>query len=277
MAKGKSFNFQMPSNTQSTIGKSLKAEVRDTISILPELEHYIRKLKPEEFAQLERSVQEEGCHDPLKIWKKNDDELYIIDGHHRFEICKKHAIEFKVEYKYYASLEEVKEYMIQLQLGRRNLNSNETSYYRGLHYNMHKSTENLGRAASGGKLAQKLAELHGIGEKTIRRDASIAAVVDALPTIERVLYLTGEASYTRTKMLEAAKQLDEILDLVAFLKGDSSTNQEVIQPRERDINYLGSYISKIDSQVKSWNKNLDTGEKQELISYLESVLNQLKK
>lgn len=275
MAK-KKFSIRTHEKSKSSIGSAMAAAAKQSIQILPELKRYIRALKDSEYAQLEKSILAEGCLDPIKVWVDNDGKQYIIDGHNRFSICEKHHLPYEVERKELNSIEEVKEYMINLQLGRRNLNNIESSYYRGLHYNMQKAKDNLGRAATGGKLSEALAEEHGVNEKTIRRDASVAEIVDLLPEIERALYLAGESGFTKARILEASKQLDKIEDLVSFLKGEVD-NKEVIQPRERVVDYLDSYKKKVDSQFKGWSKHLSSNEKEELASHLESILRELRK
>ena len=70
----------------------------------------------DEYTCLEQSILAEGCRDPIITWNG-----IIIDGHHRFKICKKHKIDFQTVQKEFASRDEVILWMIQNQLGRRNL------------------------------------------------------------------------------------------------------------------------------------------------------------
>jgi hypothetical protein len=44
-----------------------------------------------------------------------------VDGHNRYEICKKNGISFSVQLMSFGSLQQVKEYMIDLQLGEETL------------------------------------------------------------------------------------------------------------------------------------------------------------
>jgi len=41
---------------------------------------------------LERDILENGCYTPIII----NEEKIIIDGHHRFRICEKHGLPFKM-------------------------------------------------------------------------------------------------------------------------------------------------------------------------------------
>jgi len=77
----------------------------------------IPPLSLEELITLEESLKREGCRDPLVVW--NDT---IIDGHHRYAICRKHNISFNtVENKDLETELDVKLWMINNQFSRRNL------------------------------------------------------------------------------------------------------------------------------------------------------------
>lgn len=90
------------------------------LKINPELMDFIPPLSGEEKKQLEDSLLKYGYKGaPIYIW--ND---YIVDGHNRYELCKKHNIEFPVEELILGentTIIDVMEWMINTQLGRRNL------------------------------------------------------------------------------------------------------------------------------------------------------------
>lgn len=90
------------------------------LKINPELRDFIPPLSGEEKKQLEDSLLKYGYKGaPIYIW--ND---YIVDGHNRYELCKKHNIEFPVEELILGentTIIDVMEWMINTQLGRRNL------------------------------------------------------------------------------------------------------------------------------------------------------------
>lgn len=73
-------------------------------------------LTSEEFDQLEKNILRDGCKDPLATWNG-----YIVDGHNRYKICQKHNIEFQVFILGYDTKEEIIQWMVDTQLGRRNL------------------------------------------------------------------------------------------------------------------------------------------------------------
>ena len=51
------------------------------------------KLSEEEFRQLEVDILQNGCRDPLVLWKGKN---ILVDGHHRYAICTKHNISYKI-------------------------------------------------------------------------------------------------------------------------------------------------------------------------------------
>ena len=82
-----------------------------------ELQQVMPKLSEEEYAELENSLLQDGFKgSPIIIWQD-----IIIDGHNRYEICKKHNIPYEVKELEFNSKEEVIQWMIRAQLGRRNL------------------------------------------------------------------------------------------------------------------------------------------------------------
>lgn len=87
------------------------------LQINEEFKSLIPRLTAEEYEGLEASIIQDGCRDRIVTWKG-----YIIDGHNRYEICKKHNIAFEVLEKDNLETEaDVKLWMINNQFDRRNL------------------------------------------------------------------------------------------------------------------------------------------------------------
>ena len=76
----------------------------------------IPPLEKEEYNQLKSSIKKEGCRDALILW-----EGIIIDGHNRYEICSNENIKFKTINKKFKDKNEATIWMIDNQLGRRNI------------------------------------------------------------------------------------------------------------------------------------------------------------
>lgn len=90
------------------------------LKINPELRDFIPPLSGEEKKQLEDSLLKYGYKGaPIYIW--ND---FIVDGHNRYELCRKHNIDYPIEELLLgdnATIIDAMEWMINTQLGRRNL------------------------------------------------------------------------------------------------------------------------------------------------------------
>ena len=86
------------------------------LKIDEELAGLIPPLTEDEFSRLEQSILDEGCRDAIILWGN-----IIVDGHNRYRICTKHNIPFRTLHKEFATKDEVKLWMLQNQLSRRNL------------------------------------------------------------------------------------------------------------------------------------------------------------
>lgn len=86
------------------------------IKIDSEFKNLIPPLTADERKGLEESILREGCRDALVTWNG-----VLIDGHNRYEICKRNGIPYKVKEISLADRNAAKIWIIKNQLGRRNL------------------------------------------------------------------------------------------------------------------------------------------------------------
>jgi DNA modification methylase len=93
------------------------------IQIKEEFKKLIPALTPEEFKQLESNCLSEGIREKIITWNG-----FIIDGHNRYEIATKWNLDYQTESKRFDSENDVREWMINNQFGRRNL----SNYQRGV-------------------------------------------------------------------------------------------------------------------------------------------------
>lgn len=82
----------------------------------PEFRDLIPPLSKEEYAGLEASLKEFGCHTAIVTWNG-----IIIDGHNRFEICTKYGIEFDELEWPFKDRREARIWILDNQLSRRNI------------------------------------------------------------------------------------------------------------------------------------------------------------
>jgi N6-adenosine-specific RNA methylase IME4 len=223
------------------------------IKIDSELKSLIPALSKEEFEQLEKNILEEGirepivvwlepkekeycedCHDNVEVGERDGDhyecldcgygfvgEFIIIDGHNRYEIACKHDIDFERQIKYFENKEEAIDWMINNQLGRRNLTKETQSYLRGLQYKREKKKNNgfEDRDLSGAQneqrktTAEKLAEQHKVSRETIKRDELFTDAVDTIvkntsPEVKQKL-LNKEINITKNDIEKVSKHEPE--------------------------------------------------------------------
>lgn len=138
----------------------------------------------EERAQLERSILAEGCREPLTVAVVAGRKL-LADGHNRYDICRRHGLSYKVKIIQLPDRAALIRWVMENQLGRRNLTPEAQSYLRGRLYNSMKhqgsrSDLTSGQSAQKSTTAQQLAEQYKVDEKTIRREGHFAEQIDAL-------------------------------------------------------------------------------------------------
>ena len=91
--------------------------------IRPEIQGMLRKLTKEEYSTLEASIVRNGLLSPIVFGTiKDTKDSFIIDGHNRWEICNKHGLSHKKEFLTFDSMDDVKIWVINNQLGKRNIN-----------------------------------------------------------------------------------------------------------------------------------------------------------
>src|SRR5215471_12964652 len=106
-----------------------------TLTIDPEFRSICPPLSTEEYEQLETNLLAEGCRDPLVVWQE---EGVLLDGYNRLTLCQEHAIPFEVTQLSLPNRAMATNWVINNQLGRRNLTEENKSYLRGKRYNLEK-------------------------------------------------------------------------------------------------------------------------------------------
>ncbi|MEM1135312.1 MAG: ParB N-terminal domain-containing protein [Bacteroidota bacterium] len=242
MAKSKRDLFKtLNTGVLSQDKKIIKTEhIKQEIKILPELKNLIPPLKQEEYELLTESIKKNGCRDALLVWEKGA-EYILIDGHNRHEICSKHNLRFSIKLLHFADLDEVKSYMIDNQLSRRNLTTEQASYLRGMKYNREKVEKGkYDRSSHKGQnvpyenvTSERLAEEYKVSEKTIKRDALYAAGLEKIgklnPTIKQEI-LAGNVKVKKSAVqhfsrVEGIKKLNDVSDIEAAIVPNLKPNQ----------------------------------------------------
>jgi hypothetical protein len=179
------------------------------LQIKEEFKKLIPALTVEEFNQLEANCLAEGIREKIITWNG-----FIIDGHNRYEIATRWNLEYKSESKRFETENDVKEWMIHNQFGRRNL----SNYQRSVLALELKSVfsarakENLSDGGKGCQISDKvdtkkeLAKLANVSHDTIAKVKVIEAKAE--DTLKEKL-LNGEISINQAYKEIKEKKAEE--------------------------------------------------------------------
>ncbi|GAB4019236.1 hypothetical protein [Spirosoma koreense] len=215
----KDFMSSMREKT-STLPTSLlstEENIKSQIQILDQFRDLIPPLAEDEYRQLQQNILKHGVKDPLSVWETTSTSLgldeenrptyVLIDGHNRYRISQEHHLDYRINLLRFNSLEEAKDYMIDFQLGRRNLSPEQIAYLRGLRYLQQKTTRG-GNKASTKELVNvsvALGEEYGVSSRTIKRDGDFAAGLNKLNPEQKQEILTGKKRVARSAIEAMAK------------------------------------------------------------------------
>lgn len=229
-----------------------------------EFEELLPKLTPDEFDKLEKGILKNGLLDPIKIWQDPDTEQWlVIDGHNRYKILKKNNIELRYwcDYKILhegelATREDVKQWMLEQQLGRRNLS--EAERYEIVQkfktVIQQKAKENQ---SSGGKGLSNLSKVN-----TRKEMAKVVGVSEGTyQKMERVM--ESDNDELKQKLREKKVSVDKAYQEVNNKKKQNYTPLQQIQK-------IDDRLDKVDREITTLN-----AEKQELIRRRNSVFEAL--
>ena len=90
-----------------------------SLRVNPEYEKLLPKMSDEEFAELKASIETEGQHYPIVA----NENLEVLDGHHRFRACLELGIEPDFEVRRFEDKLIEKKFVIEANLRRRHLNN----------------------------------------------------------------------------------------------------------------------------------------------------------
>ena len=82
---------------------------------------------------MEKNILQDGCREPISIW-----ENLILDGHNRFEICRKHGLNYQTRTIVLHGRDEAIAWICSNQMGRRNLTEEQRHYLIGKRYEAEK-------------------------------------------------------------------------------------------------------------------------------------------
>ena len=218
------------------------------MQILKELEILIPPLTSEEFKQLERNILEEGIRDPLVTWNG-----ILVDGHNRYRIATEYDIDFTTVEKEFSDMNAVKEWMINNQFGRRNLNNYQRSVLALQLEDVFKAKakENqirkpdfvpLKSAEQKIETRQEIAKIANVGHDTISKVKKIEAT--ASPEIKAKVS-TGQISIN-----EAFKEIKKEEKEINFIEKKKEFNKEILHDKKYKSKFIiGNSIDILNNNV----------------------------
>jgi len=150
------------------------------LKIDEEFKNLIPPLTTDEFNQLESNILKEGVRDKIVTWRG-----VIIDGHNRYKICKKNDIEFKTKELELADRYEIINWIIENQLGRRNISDISRNELMGRRYKNEEKHQGKRTDLTFGHCAQKsisekIANDYDVNEGTVRRQVKLSNSLDKI-------------------------------------------------------------------------------------------------
>lgn len=216
-----------------------------TPTILPELADLLPPLSGEQVSALEKDLLQNGCYSPIIV----NEDLVVVDGHNRQQICTRHDLPYKMAVFAFDDLLEAKQWALDTQKGRRNLDkwelgkialklrpeiearakANQQTYYGNQHESGPSATLPEVHAAPV-DTRKELAASVGLGERTMGKVMQIdahapAAVKDALDKKE----LSVNQGYQITRQVQdlpESEQEQAALDLVELEKAKKEIREK---------------------------------------------------
>ncbi len=188
--------------------------------MLSEMEELFPPLSVEQISSLESDILENGCYAPVIV----NEDMVIIDGHNRFRICEKHGLPYKMLVFSLADLLEAKQWALDTQKGRRNLDKWELGQIALRLKSDIEARAGANQSAVGGDKSNKgalsvnspkalqpintrkeMAQAVGIGEQAMGR---IAQLAENVPQLLKNALENKELSINRGwRILKAVQQL----------------------------------------------------------------------
>lgn len=179
--------------TKTTKGKRAPQQISyDDFETKDKFKDLLPRLSAGDYTKLKRSILKYGCRDPLIIWKRENARDVLVDGHHRYEICKENGIPYEVKFiSFDGGEDEAVKWMLDNQRGRRNLTKFQLALI-ALEHKKHykelaearprqKGENNYQNSDKKTNANKELGKLVGISHDTIGRIVAILKTAESNP------------------------------------------------------------------------------------------------
>ena len=178
----------------------------------PEIGDLLPELDTHELANLEASIAADGCQQSGIVGVLPDGSKILVDGHNRKKICADLKVAFPSIEKAFPNRDSITEWVVNNQLGRRNLTDEQRTYYLGLQYrqNRKKPTNSpsghfVPTVGNTGLTSENIAITADVSGKTVKRAAAFSEAVDAMPKDEKKIVLSGQSGLTKAEITKGKK------------------------------------------------------------------------
>lgn len=243
------------------------------LKIDPELRDLLPPLTSEEYKKLEKNIVNNGFDEnfPIMEWQG-----FIVDGHNRYDICRKHNIEPVIGTLAYETKEEVMEWMLDIQLGRRNLSPIQkiaiTEKYRPIYEKQAKENQRLAgiEYGNGGtKLPQNFGEASN--KKKLSKDKEVNSKLAKIANVNPETYRQAKRVLDSNNEDIKQRVLSGKTSIYAGYKeltGKKENKKEEAKNEIPSTSQIQPPKSKVSEEVKQICEDLKTEKTKE---YLDSI------
>lgn len=248
------------------------------IEIDPELEELLPPLSKEDYQMLEQSLLQHGFmqHSTrIQLWcppeeEENDNDAhpaksYIIDGHNRYRICQKHNIDLPswcFDWLCFDTKEDVKKYIYENQLARRNLTPIQkisiAEQYRSMYEKQAKENQSLGGGDKKSEDYQKSVESNLTQAVDKKRNPTTDEKLSKIAGIKTTTYKMGakvlksDNEDLKKRVLSGETSISAGYKELMMNKNkkSSSNEKESITPEQKIIEF-DKRMNEIDREISS--------------------------
>ena len=214
------------------------------MQIKDEFKKLIPALSFEEFNQLEQNCLAEGIREKIITWNG-----FIIDGHNRFEIATRWNLDYQSESKSFKDENEVKEWMIHNQFGRRNLSNYQRSVLALELESVFSERAKEKQKKAGGAVPLKSAEAPIETRKELAKIASV-----------------GHDTIAKVKVIQATATPEVKAQLSTGEVSINQAYQEIKKEEKKEIYKAKVLETRIETKI---NENIKNGDSLKILKSLE--------
>jgi hypothetical protein len=258
-----------------------RLRTRKEFKINKDVQALFRPLTQEEDKLLGKSIQMEGVRDRIIVWREKDE---IIDGINRYRWARHWKQAYEVEYKNFETLDEVIDWCIDNQFGRRNLSELQDQYRIGRRYESEKQKHG-GQIPGRGILqneeslstVEKIAKEENVSKSTVERAGAVARAIDSAPPEDKPDILAGkkpvpktlsarkkkqgEAIFSIDPLHQLAGQIERYIDKMCVAYGYVDEKRGTVK---EPMEVLG-----LRREFRAWRKNFETEQRRLHKAYME--------